>query len=683
MKNRFRAFISYSHSDEHIAAWLQRKLEGYRVPRRLRAERPTLPARLNPIFRDREELASGEDLGEEIRSALARSEALLVICSPAAAASRWVNEEIRTFREQSPGRPVLCLIVSGSPTPGDDCAFPPALLQSAAGEPLAEPLAADIRDSADGKRGALLKIIAGLLDVGVDALRRRDYQRRIRFLGSVAAGAGAIAVVTILLAFSAVKSRNEAEIRRALAEELIDFMLVELRSKLEPIGKLHLLDSVGHQAMDYFAALGDLGTDKELLGRALALRQIGDVRFNQGSLEAALAAFLESRKMTSKLLASKVEDDEVLFEHSQAEFWVGYVAWKRKDLEGASRALHAYHAASVELAGRNPAPRYKRELVYSVGNLGALARERGQLAVALTHFEEAVTRGRELLLSTPDDASLQYDISEGLSFKGSTLLEMGELKQGEAALQEAFDTVAHLHGKKIDTRYSASYGDIATVLGDIQAHQGNTAVALNTYQSGASVFGDLVAEDADNAAWHEGYYRSFFVLGELELHTGDLDKAESQLDIATSGFTSLLDRDPSNFELRDRLALSEAYQAQVLVRRGELPAALLQADLARQRVAALIDQDKVTAGNVRRIVRVLDLFGAVAAVNGQAEKAGNAWQSALSLLGTTGDGTILDKALQARLLYQLGDRDVALKHHRELQKMGFQDPRYLVAGLQN
>ena len=81
METRFRAFVSYSHSDERYAAWLQRKLEGYRVPRRLRAERPNLPARLNPIFRDREELASGEDLGDAIRSAMARSDALLVICS--------------------------------------------------------------------------------------------------------------------------------------------------------------------------------------------------------------------------------------------------------------------------------------------------------------------------------------------------------------------------------------------------------------------------------------------------------------------------------------------------------------------------------------------------------------------------------------------------------------------------
>ena len=32
---KYRAFISYSHSDERWAGWLHRALESYRVPRRL------------------------------------------------------------------------------------------------------------------------------------------------------------------------------------------------------------------------------------------------------------------------------------------------------------------------------------------------------------------------------------------------------------------------------------------------------------------------------------------------------------------------------------------------------------------------------------------------------------------------------------------------------------------------
>ena len=41
-----------------------------------------------------------------------------------------------------------------------------------------EPLAADARPTADGRQGAKLKLIAGILGIGLDELRQRDLQRR-------------------------------------------------------------------------------------------------------------------------------------------------------------------------------------------------------------------------------------------------------------------------------------------------------------------------------------------------------------------------------------------------------------------------------------------------------------------------------------------------------------------------
>ena len=58
---RYKAFISYSHQDEKWARWLQSSLERYRVPRRLvgkKGSRGAVPARIRPVFRDREELAT-------------------------------------------------------------------------------------------------------------------------------------------------------------------------------------------------------------------------------------------------------------------------------------------------------------------------------------------------------------------------------------------------------------------------------------------------------------------------------------------------------------------------------------------------------------------------------------------------------------------------------------------------
>mgnify|MGYP001110142640 FL=1 len=292
---RYKAFISYSHADGAHASWLQRSLERYRPPKALLRARPDLPVRLYPVFRDSAELASSTDLSESIQRAMDDSDALIVICSPAARASRWVNEEIRRFRAIGRGDRIFCLIVAGSPDPASaDCAFPDTLLRDDGGRVLREPLAADLTAAGDGKRNAMLKIAAGLLEVGVDELKRRDAQRQARFWSLVAAGSLLVTALTIGLALYALHARREADVRRAQAENLIGFMLGDLRKNLERIGKLELLDSIGNQAMAYFAAIGERGTEKEMLERAKALKQIGDVRFNRGQLEPALQAFRQA-----------------------------------------------------------------------------------------------------------------------------------------------------------------------------------------------------------------------------------------------------------------------------------------------------------------------------------------------------------------------------------------------------
>jgi hypothetical protein len=129
---RYPVFISYSHRDEHWASWLHKGIEGYRVPKPL-VGRPgrsgPIPVKIFPVFRDRDELAASADLPATLRDALAQSAHLIVLCSPAAAQSNWVNQEITEFKRSGRADRVLPLIVDGEPhaaTPEREC-FPPAL----------------------------------------------------------------------------------------------------------------------------------------------------------------------------------------------------------------------------------------------------------------------------------------------------------------------------------------------------------------------------------------------------------------------------------------------------------------------------------------------------------------------------------------------------------------------------
>ena len=168
---KYWAFISYSHRDRRWADWLHKRMETYRVPRQIVGG--AVPTRVFPVFRDRDELSSAADLTGKVVTALGDSRNLVVICSPEAVRSRWVNEEIRHFLRLGRQDRVFAFIVAGHPEAGD--CFPPALTEQGT-----EPVAADARDVGDGKKNAFLKLMAGVLGVEFDKLRRREYERQLR-----------------------------------------------------------------------------------------------------------------------------------------------------------------------------------------------------------------------------------------------------------------------------------------------------------------------------------------------------------------------------------------------------------------------------------------------------------------------------------------------------------------------
>lgn len=192
---RYRAFISYSHRDRVAGDKLFKRLDGYRPPKALRGYATRfgpVPAKLYPVFRDREELAASPDLTGRLQAALEASDHLVVVCSPHAAASRWVNHEVEAFRELGRADRIHAVVVDGEPMK----AFPPALTQGRA----MEPIAADLRKGGDGWNEGTLKVIAGL-DFGQLKDRELARARVHAFLYSAIAGVFALLAV---VAFGAI-----------------------------------------------------------------------------------------------------------------------------------------------------------------------------------------------------------------------------------------------------------------------------------------------------------------------------------------------------------------------------------------------------------------------------------------------------------------------------------------------
>ncbi|MGB1558124.1 MAG: TIR domain-containing protein, partial [Oceanococcaceae bacterium] len=520
------AFICYSHADEAAARWLHRSLESYRFPKTLQGQQEDgscIPSKLFPIFRDREELAASSSLSARIQDALSQSRSLIVIASPRAVSSDWVNEEIRCFKADGRNRPVLSLIVDGEPyasaqgAEGQEC-FPPALRfeldpDGAISDRPAEPIAADLRPDKDGRRDALLKVVAGVVGLGLDALKQREAQRRHQRMRWIVAASLLAMALTTTLSVLALQARIEAERQRQLAqarqqqaEGLIDFMLGDLRSRLEPIGQLGLLDAVGEQAIRYFGELpASALSEIELAARAQALRQIGDVRVQQGRLSEASPAFQEALRLDEELARRQPGNLSSVFNVAQSEFYIAYDQFERAEYEVAEHWFLRYLRSAeflVSSDGGNPA--WRQELAYANYNLAALFDRTQRYPEMLQRSTQALELWRELQLEPGGDSGVRQGLIEALSWQSRALYQNGQFEASllvidEAIrLQQADSEVSALN--RLQQAHLATYYN-QKLLNALAADQ--PKVAAMAADQAAQLFASLLDADPSNLRWQK------------------------------------------------------------------------------------------------------------------------------------------------------------------------------------
>lgn len=512
---KFRAFISYSHADRATANWLHRALETYRIPSRLVGLQTTVgdvPAKLTPIFRDRDELPAAGDLSTELRAALAQSSFLVVIASRSAAQSRWVNEEVLHFKQVHGEGRVLVLIVDGSPGSGDETeCFPLAVRRRVdskgqiSDEPV-EPIAADLRPDGDGKRLAKLKLVAGLTGLPLDKLVQREQARRQRRLAVIAVLAAVVAICMSVLAVMAVRGQAEAERQRSEADGLVEYMLTDLRMQLEPVGRLEIFDSVGKRALAYYAKQDINTLDADALGRrARALHLVGEVRDLRADSVGALAAFEQAEKTTAELLTRDPENEQRIFDHSQSTFWVGYIAWHRKEMESAERWFLEYHRLAERLVSLNPdKDEWRVEQSSALVNLGVMMHEGERDEEAMEYFQQALDIETELASADPEDREKQWSMAQNHAWlsdamKGTWAFSAAmEERQKELSIYAAILAVDERHARARQGR-AVALMDIA----GLSIVAGQYARAEEASRSGLEEIGQLLDEDPDNRLWQD------------------------------------------------------------------------------------------------------------------------------------------------------------------------------------
>lgn len=575
---RYKAFISYSWADKTWAGWLHRVLEAYRPPKGMNvAARP-----LYPIFKDREEEAAGASIGASIEAALGASEFLIVLCSPRAVASPWVNHEIAWFKIHRDPKKILALIVGGEPgssqTPAEaaDACFPASLLYQVNADLLATevledaPLAADARAHGDGKRLAKLKLAAAMLGVGLDTLVQRDDRRRAARRRLLLVGLMALSTVLAGLSFfafnqrdaalharnQAVASKQEAEFQRDQAQGLVEFMVTDLRKRLDAVGRLDVLEAVGSQLADFYAKQNLATLNPDALGRRARVQLLlGEVDNLRGNLDPALARYREAAATTQELLRRDPDNQQRIFDHAQAVFWVGQIAWQRGDATTARSFWTQYYTQAQRLVALDPdKDDWQAEVDYANSNLGTLEMDQGNAAEAEQYFRNSLAVSSRLLAKDAKDVDRVIAAGQSYSWLANALFYQAKLDEAQTARRTELAVYARAsqgNPGRADIRKQESVARYD--LADILLAAGQIEEATTEAKVAVKLADGIRSNDPENLGLAYRASLAHTLLGEAYGHAGQTGAARQQLAAAIAIADRLVAKDDSIVRWRGKV----------------------------------------------------------------------------------------------------------------------------------
>jgi eukaryotic-like serine/threonine-protein kinase len=621
---RYDAFITYSRKDLRFATQLQEDME-----RRLSrfAKKYTHLRRSISICRDETDFTAAGKLSSEIVEKIRDSKCLIVICSPEARSSSWVNTEINTYRATRvpDGSNVIIAIICKGDDPVRDTAFPTSLLSENE-----EPLAIDFRQhkfssSREYKRyslnDGLLRILAPLLGTQYPDLKNRhqEYERaRLNKLRWITVAA---AVVFACLAILAETQRRLAQTRLDDALGVARKVVFDLEYRLRPIaGAASVRSALVKEAAELLDRLerNAKSNTERLNSRAAAFTMDGYLALQQGNIQAALHAYKSAAQIAEEL--QHRDPSDIILSRNLANVYdeIGKGAMSTKDLEQAATALNKSLAIRELLLQAQPLDEdLIKDLAKSKRHLGDLARERGNWMEATKQFRESielltiakasdqneeskievmqiesllkgvdflqpsrsadfdmqVTQLEELIRQNPDNAEYSYTLWRHIFDKSMHLLVENHISQARTSASKALKIILPIaEAEPSNTTYMRALTTTYRLQGNIAKADGKIADARRFYDKAWSIVGKIKSTEPENAEYALEISSGYQALGRLgiERHT---------LRDATTDFTKSLNTAPS--PSLPVYVIHRAYLARDLVLLGLAYESIQQFDNAR------------------------------------------------------------------------------------------------------
>ena len=452
--------------------------------------------------------------------------------------------------------------------------------------------------------------------------------------------------------------RASAVAARQDAEAQIEFVLSDLKDKLDGVGRLDILEATAGEVLDYYQRRGIDGlSNDELVRYANGLLLIGEVQFQLGKFDLATVALDKQIELLERVTADEPTNGPAIKSLAAGNFWLGYIGLERGDIETMEQQMLIYRDLAKRLVGLDSSnPEWLAEEAFAYNNLGVVFDAQGKLAEATESFEQSNRIKRRLIEIDPADLDQKESLASGLAWLMSMSDVAGDL---DAASQSAAEMLT-LRRDVMDARPQNAQAKLAMCtalshVGRLALTRAELPAALDALTEMQEIARRLERVDPGNPIYRRELAIAQRQLAEVMLAQGNVVDAGRSLDASAAILKELADNAPDSLDLAMSLAQAVDDRAQVELTLGRPAAALSLLDSIDQR-SEIFDAAGTTAATTTLARHDLTRGRAYEALN-EPSMARSAWSAALEHMDRIdGDdrSRVHVRALRAEVLARLG-----------------------------
>ncbi len=419
--------------------------------------------------------------------------------------------------------------------------------------------------------------------------RRRKGQRN-RLIGFIAT-LSVVAAIAVWQQQKTAQALNEAN-------TLINFINFDLRDKLQPIGRLDIMQDIQSRVTAYYNNLGDSVQGDDLERQcATNLLQQADTLAAQGKLPEAEKLYREALQSDQQRADNDPSNTDWQRDLSVSLNKIGDILTAQGKLDDAKAVFEKDLAIAQTLADNDPSNAgWQRDLSVSLNKIGDILTAQGKLDDAKAVFEKSRDIAQTLADNDPSNAGWQRDLSVSLNKIGDILTAQGKLDDAKAVFEKSRDIAQTLADN--DPSNAGWQQDLSASLiwiGNILSAQGKLTDAQNVFEKSRDILQKLANNDPTNTNWQRELSVSLNKIGNILTAQDKLDDAKAVFEKDLAIAQTLADNDPSNAGWQRDLSVSLNKIGDILTAQGKLDDAKAVFEKSRDIAQTLADNDPSNA----------------------------------------------------------------------------------------